>query len=215
MNFRKLVFGLSLCLLLIPAGRAGAQTGSDLGSWCSLMFVKAWEKPYMTARLEHRSFEKMSSTECWFAAVGAGYNFTKWLKADMGYEFWKIPSAGGVTVNKATLGVTASLVRDGLNVNIREKYEEAFSQDGSASGTLRSRLRAQYRIGSSRFSPYVMYEHFETIGTGWQRSLHYAGAEIRLADHHVLDLYYLYHLFPSGGATKGCNVLGVCYNLIF
>lgn len=201
-------------LAALPAGLS-ARTTADCGAWCTLSFVKSLGKPFVAARLEHRSFENLSATECWFAAVGGGYSFTGWFKADVGYEFWKIPSAGGAVVHKATAGCTASLVRDGLNVNIREKYEQSFGADGSLSGTLRSRLRAQYRIGSSRFTPYVMYEHFETVGTGWQRSLHYAGAEIKLADHHVLDVFYLYHLFPSAGATRGCNILGVCYNFVF
>lgn len=208
------VFLFGLCLLFAPSGGAAAQTSGDLGSWCSLMVVKAWEKPYLTARLEHRSFEKISATECWFAAVGAGYSFTKWLKADLGYEYWTIPAAGGETVHKATAGVTATLGRDALSVSLREKYEQAFSGDGSSSGTLRSRLRAQYRTGGV-LTPYLMYEHFETVGTGWQRSLHYVGTEIRIADHHALDVYYLYHLFPKGTATAACNVLGICYNLRF
>jgi len=209
---RKFILGLCACLL-IPVVNLSAETSADVGSWCNLMLVKSWGKPYATARIEHRSYDNMSATECWFAAVGGGYGFAKWLKADLGYEFWQLPSAGGKTVHKGTLGLTASLVREGLNVNVREKFEQSFGS--SSSGTLRSRLRAQYKIGTSRFTPYLMYEHFQTLGTGWQRSLHYAGTEIVLADHHFLDFFYLYHLFPNGGATTGCHVIGVGYNFIF
>ena len=61
------------------------------------------------ARLEHRSFDSVRSTECWFAMVGGGYNFNKWLKGDLSYEYWSIPSAGKMDQHKAVLNFTETL----------------------------------------------------------------------------------------------------------
>ena len=203
-----------LASLLLLAGSASAQTNTDLGTWSSIQLVKPWAKPYLTARLEHRSFDHVTATECYFAALGAGTKVTPWLKADLGYEYWRVPSAGDITINKATAGVTATMSREALSVILREKYELAFYAGGRTSGTLRSRLRAQYVIPDSRFTPYMMYEHFQTIGEGWQRSLHYVGTEIRLTRAQSLDLFYMYHLFPSTAGISACNVLGICYSLV-
>lgn len=193
---------------------SSAQTSSDLGSWCSVNMVKSWGQPYVMARIEHRSYHNMKDTECYFAVAGAGCRVTDWLSADMGYEFWKLPVSGNATVHKGTLGATASIRRDGLSAHLREKYELAFSGDGSPAGTLRSRIRVQYKSSSSPFTPYIMYEFFNGFrAQPWQRSLHYVGTEIRLAQHHSIDLFYMYHMYPKAGGVAGTHTLGVCYML--
>lgn len=209
MTLSRHIFAALTALLLLSAN-AFAQSTTDLGSWCSLQLVKPLGDTYAMARLEHRSFEDIGATECYFAMAGGGYNFTKWLKADLSYEYWKIPSAGNLTTQKGVACVTATLKRDALAVSAREKYELAFT-DGAAGpkGTLRSRLRAQYSLGSAAVTPYFMYEFFNGFGnTNWVRSLHYFGADVKLGGRSSLDLFYMYHLFPGAGEIKACNVLG-------
>lgn len=204
-----------LSILAVLSGlsfNAGAQTEADFGSWCSLQVVKSFDRAFGTIRLENRTFESMSSTECSFAFIGGGYRITPWLTADGGYEFWNINAAGGLITNKAVAGLTASLKFDDLAFAWREKYELALPEGGDAYGTLRSRLRAQYSCGM--VTPYVMYEYFNGFsGTGWVRSLHYAGAEFRFAGHHCIDIFYMYHLFPKAGENMACNLLGLGYTL--
>ena len=205
---------LSITALLAIACCLRAQSSSDLGTWTSLQMVKGWEHTYATARLEHRSYDHISATEAYFGSVGAGYKFAPWLKADINYEFWQIPVSSSPTVHKGVLSVAATLKRETLAVSLREKYELAFTEGGSPYGVLRSRLRAQYTIPDSAFTPYAMYEYFNYTGTGeWQRSLHYAGLEIKLSKHHGLDFFYMYHLYPSGGDLKSSNLLGIGYVL--
>lgn len=214
---KKFLATLCTAASIALCGTLKAQTINDFGTWVSIHATKSWGKPFITARLEHRSFKSVSATECYFGMIGGGYALTPWLKADAGYEFWKIPSAGDATFHKATLGATGTLKKESLAVSIREKYELSFNAaGGSPSGTLRSRLRAQYSIPSSSFTPYVMYEHFQTLSTGsWQRSLHYVGTEIKLGGPNILDVYYMYHLFPSASGNSSCHVLGLCYMLVF
>ena len=214
---KKTVLTLTLCLAaMLSAGSRGfAQTSSDVGTWLSAQAVKSWGGTYAMARLEHRSFENMGATECWFAMAGLGYRFAPWLKGDVSYEFWKIPASGNVTTQKAVFCLTGTLQREGLAVSLREKFELAFAEGSSSpAGTLRTRLRAQYAIPSSAFTPYVMVEYFNGFsGSLWQRSLHYAGTEIRLSKHHSLDFFYMYHLFPKGSEISCCHLLGAGYIL--
>ena len=206
-----------ISVLLFFSLQASAQSESDLGTWSSIQLVKSFGAPYAMARFEHRSFESIHSTECWFAMAGGGYIFNSWLKGDLSYEYWSIPSAGNLIQHKAVLCLTETLKREGLAVSLREKYELAFTPSSqSYSNTLRTRLRGQYRAPDSAFTPYMMYEIFGSFdGKGWIRSLHYAGTEISLGGGHSLDFFYMYHLYDKGGLTGACHLLGAGYTFVF
>ena len=213
----KKVLFIILSFLVLFSAQTNAQSVSDLGTWSSIQLIKSMGATYAMARLEHRSFDNISDTECWFAMAGAGYNFNSWLKGDLSYEYWSIPSAGNMIQHKGVLTLNETLKREGLAVSLREKYELAFNPDTkSISNTLRTRLRGQYKAPDSAFTPYMMYEIFGSLdGKGWVRSLHYAGSEISLGGGHSLDLYYMYHLYDKAGMTGACHVLGVGYVLVF
>ena len=213
----KKVFLIILSALALFSAEAGAQSVSDLGTWSSIQLVKSFGAPFAMARIEHRSYESISSTECWFAMAGGGYNFNGWLKGDLSYEYWSIPSAGNLVQHKGVLSFTETLKREGLAVALREKYELAYNTtSGSFTNTLRTRLRAQYKAQDSNFTPYLMFEYFSSLdGKGWIRSLHYAGTEISLGKGHSLDLYYMYHLYDKAGLSGACHVLGLGYNFVF
>ena len=206
-----------LSALLLLSMQAGAQSVSDYGTWTSVQLVKSFGAPYAMARLEHRSFDHIRGTECWFAMAGGGYNFNSWLKGDLSYEYWSIPSAGDMVQHKAVFCLTETLKREGLAVALREKYELAYNPDAeSFSNTLRTRLRAQYKAQDSIFTPYAMYEIFNSFDTGkWVRSLHYVGTEISLGGGHSLDFFYMYHLYDKAGLTGACHLLGAGYTFVF
>ena len=213
----KKVFFLILSAIAVLSVKANAQSVSDLGTWSSIQLVKSYGAPYAMARLEHRSYDNIQGTECWFAMAGGGYNFNSWLKGDLSYEYWSIPSAGNMIQHKGVLSFTETIKREGLAVALREKYELAYNPDAkSFSNTLRTRLRAQYKAPESKFTPYLMYEYFSSLdGKGWVRSLHYAGTEISLGGGHSFDLFYMYHLFDKAGLVGACHVLGLGYNFVF
>ena len=213
----KKVFFLILSAIAVLSVKANAQSVSDLGTWSSIQLVKSYGAPYAMARLEHRSYDNIQGTECWFAMAGGGYNFNNWLKGDLSYEYWSIPSAGNMIQHKGVLSFTETLKREGLAVALREKYELAYNpESGSISNTLRTRLRGQYKAADSIFTPYLMYEFFSSLdGKGWVRSLHYAGTEISLGGGHSLDFFYMYHLYDKAGLVGACHVIGVGYNFVF
>ena len=213
----KRIIITTLAAFLLFSLNGSAQSVSDFGTWSSIQLVKSFGAPYAMARLEHRSFENMHGTECWFAMAGGGYNFNSWLKGDLSYEYWSIPSAGNMVQHKAVLCLTETLKRESLAVALREKYELAYNPDAkSFSNTLRTRLRAQYKARESIFTPYAMYEIFTSFDTGkWIRSLHYAGTEISLGGGHSLDFFYMFHLYDKAGLTGACHLLGAGYNFVF
>ena len=213
---KKLIIPLLSALMLLSA-QVNAQSVSDLGTWSSIQLIKSFGAPYAMARLEHRSYNSISDTECWFAMAGGGYNFNSWLKGDLSYEYWSIPSAGYMVQHKGVLTLNETLKREGLAVSLREKYELAYNPASkSISNTLRTRLRGQYKAAESIFTPYLMYEYFSSLdGKGWVRSLHYAGTEISLGSGHSLDIYYMYHLYDKAGLTAACHVLGLGYVFVF
>ena len=214
---KRTILTIATAFLLFSLN-GSAQSTSDFGTWSSVQVVKSFGAPYAMARLEHRSYDNVRGTECWFAMAGGGYNFNSWLKGDLSYEYWNIPSAGDMVQHKAVLSFTETLKREGLAVALREKYELAYNPDAeSFSNTLRTRLRGQYKAPDSILTPYLMYEFFSSFDTGkWVRSLHYAGTEISLGSGHSLDFFYMYHLFnDKGGLTGACHLLGVGYNFVF
>ena len=203
--------------LALAATPATAQVSSDLGTWSSIQLIKSFGAPFAMARLEHRSYDHISGTECWFTMAGAGYNFNSWLKGDLSYEYWSIPSAGDLVQHKGVLALTETLGRDGLSLSVRQKYELAYNPGAKAySNTFRARLRGQYKAPQSIFTPYLMYEYFSSFDSGkWVRSLHYAGTEISLGKGHSLDFFYMYHLYDKGGLTAACHLMGACYTFVF
>ena len=213
----KKAFVTILSVLVLCTAQANAQTVSDFGTWSSIQLVKSFGAPYAMARLEHRSYDHVSSTECWFAMAGGGYNFNSWLKGDLSYEYWSIPSAGDLVQHKAVLCLTETLRREGLAVALREKYELAYNPGAkSFSNTLRTRLRGQYKAPESIFTPYLMFEFFSSLDNGkWVRSLHYAGTEISLGGGHSLDFFYMYHTFDKGGLMAACHLMGAGYTFVF
>lgn len=197
---------LLVCLIIAAIPSAVADDG---GAWLSVQLNKNWSKPYAFARLEFRSNNKFKSTEAFFTAVGGGYKFAPWFKADLSYEYWRINPQ--INVHKAVLCGTGTLARDGLSLSIREKLEFAVNPESSDSNfTLRSRLRAQYDIPGGIFRPYLMTEIFSW--SSWIRSLNYVGTEIAIGSHHCIDLFYMYHL-PNG--SQPVHLLGAGYYFSF
>ena len=199
-----------LSAILVFSLQASAQSTSDLGTWSSIQIVKSFGAPYAMARLEHRSFNNIHSTECWFAMVGGGYNFNSWLKGDLSYEYWSIPSVGNMIQHKAVLSFTETLKREGLAVAIREKYELAYNPaTKSCSNTLRTRLRDGRLIQN----PVRELERYRGVKIAYQNVL--ICGEISLGGGHSLDLFYMYHLFDMAGLTGACHLLGAGYSLVF
>lgn len=220
---KKIIF----LFILLPVTLSAQRLSNDLGTWVSAQAIKNFDKAFATMRLEHRSFDDISATECAFAMAGVGYKFAPWLSGDLSYEYWTIPSVGdGIIVQKAVASFTASHRSGDLSTAFRAKYELAFSSTGGdPSHTFRWRLRVQYAPEGWRARPYAMAELFTGVNDpAWIRSLHYVGTEIPLGGGHMIDLFYMYHLFPKNVGNPlypqnvniaSCHLLGAGYFFVF
>lgn len=180
----------ALCFLPLSSY---SQDKSDFGSWEYIQVIKSFSpKSYGLLRIEDRTKNNLHDTEVDFGVIGAGMSFTKWLKADLSYEFWSI--SPNMKTDKIVLTSQATMVRGGLVNSFRQKAEWTMPRDGGEDNMVwRSKFQSQYRIPDSGFSPYLAYEIF--YNKSWIRSLHYVGTEYAIRYSPVsLDFFYLYHM---------------------
>jgi len=213
---KKIIDLRTLLLLLCLFAGTGlwAQNETDFGTWTSVQVNKSWDKPYFFFRGEYRTCRNVSACEAWFINTGGGYKFTPWFKADLSYALWKYPVSGNYTTHKGVLALHATLKRENLSFALREKYELAFTPS-AITHTFRTRLRSQYKFDEVPLTPYVMYEPFFCIGKGWVRTLHYIGTEIRIAPHHMIDVFYLYNMYSANSYMNSRHILGLGYYISF
>ena len=93
------------------------------------------------------------------------------------------------------------------NISIRERYMHTWRPD-SQKDELRSRLKVQYYIPDSRFSPYLAMEVF-TWGVKWMQTRHYVACDYKLTPWMQLEWYYMYYAFKEAPAE---HVIGIGLN---
>lgn len=156
---------------------------------------------------EHDNYQ-YKRLECWYTRLTVGYKITSWLKTDIAYDFMKEP---GYITHRGVYDLTATLKQGNLSVSLRERYIHSWSPSISKhSDVLRTRLKAQYSIPNSRFSPYLAVEVF--TWDVWKKTRHYVATTFEINDHFEIEGYYLYYTFSGAPAE---HVLGIGLNMEF
>ena len=199
-----LLAAILMAVLCIPA--QGAED-DDFGIWTAVTINKGWDKFYATGRVEYRSKENASQLDQFILRAVAGYKISPWLKADAGYDHIKGPSS---EKNRLLLSATATLKSGNLKASVRERYIRAWTVGGNASNVLRSKLKVQYSIQQSIVSPYLAVEMF--TWDKWNKTRHYAGAEIGFGKFSKVDVFYMYYTFDGKSAE---HVAGLTYSFSF
>jgi len=203
---RKLLLLSCLCFAL-PALAQEAEDNT-FGGWeffeVNYDFKKA---PFFASfYFEHDNYQ-YQRLECWYTRTTLGVKVLPWLKADVAYDFLMEP--GGVVTHKALLDLTGTLKQGGLKVSIRERYVHSWTPSAGKQGdVLRSRLKVQYAIPDSRFSPYLAIEVF-TWDT-WKKTRHYVACNYDINKTFQLEAYYLYYTFNNAPAE---HVIGLGVNI--
>lgn len=144
--------------------------------------------------------------DCWYTRTTLGIKILPWLKADVAYDFLKEPSA---VSHKLLLDVTGTLKSGNFKVAIRERYIHSWTPStGKESNVLRSRLKVQYSIPESRWSPYLAIEVF-TWGDTWKKTRHYVACNYDITSWMQLEAYYLYYTHNGRPAQ---HILGIGMN---
>ena len=147
--------------------------------------------------------------ECWYTRTSFGLKLFPWLKANLAYDYLRYPS---FITHKAVFDVIGTLKQGGLTVSIRERYMHDWTPSlGIQGDVLRSRLKVQYSIPETRFSPYLAVEVF-TWGDVWKKTRHYVACDYDLSKSVQLEAYYLYYAFNGLPAE---HIIGTGVNFYF
>ena len=202
---RKLLLMGLLCFSL----PAWAQEGEDntFGGWEFFEVSHDFGKTPIFASFyfEHDNFQ-YQRLECWYTRTTLGVKILPWLKADVAWDYLQEPN---YHTHKALFDLTGTLKQGNLKVSIRERYVHSWTPAlGTQGNVLRSRLKVQYVIPNSRFSPYLAIEIF-TWDT-WKKTRHYVACNYDINKTFQLEAYYLYYTFNN---TPSEHVIGLGVNI--
>ncbi len=203
---RLLLVFLPVVLLSAPAVAQGSEDNT-FGGWEFFEVNHDFRNSpvFATFYYEHDNYQ-YKRLECWYTRTTLGVKILPWLKFDVAYDFIREPSW---LTHKAVADLTASLKQGGLKVSVRERYQHGWTPEtGDQSDVLRSRLKVQYSIPGSRFSPYLAAEVF-TWGDQWKKTRHYVACDYDISDAVQFEAYYLYYAFNGIPAE---HVLGIGFN---
>lgn len=156
---------------------------------------------------EHDNYQ-YKRLECWYTRLTVGYKINSWLKTDVAYDFMQEPD---YVTHRGVYDISATLRQGNLSVSVRERFVYSWSPAISKhSNVLRSRLKVQYDMPNSRFSPYLAMEVF--TWDVWKKTRHYIATTYQINEHFEIEGYYLYYTFASAQAE---HVLGIGLNMEF
>ncbi len=209
MNRFKITILVAALSLLIP-GALQAQENDRFGGW---EFFKVNHEfgngPFFAKfyfEFDNFGFNRM---ECWYTRTSFGLKLFPWLKANLAYDYLRYPS---FTTHKAVFDVIGTLKQGRLTVSIRERYMHDWTPSlGTQGDVLRSRLKVQYSIPETRFSPYLAVEVF-TWGDVWKKTRHYVACDYDISKSVQLEAYYLYYAFNGLPAE---HIIGTGVNFYF
>lgn len=201
---------IALIFALLTVGlcfTARAQEDRRFGGW---EFVEInhdfGEGPFFASfYFEHDNFQ-YRTLDCWYTRTTLGVKVLPWLKADVAYDYLQEPSQH---THKLLLDLTGTLKSGHLKVSVRERYVHSWVPvTGGEGNVLRSRLKVQYAIPDTRWSPYLAVEVF-TWGDQWKKTRHYVAVNYDFSEKVQLEAYYLYYAFNGIPAE---HVLGIGMN---
>lgn len=200
-GLRKL--SLAIAMLLLSSTALPADT---FGGWEFIEINHNFKnsKWFITNYTEHDNIS-YSKFDCAYNRFTTGYNILPWLKFGVGYDFIIEPEKR--FTHRALAEITGTLKSGNLKASLRERYFHIWKPDGQ-SNELRSKLKVQYRIPDSKFSPYLAIEVF-TWGTEWKKARHYAACTYDFNSRMQLEWYYMYYAFKDNPAE---HVIGIGLN---
>lgn len=206
----KLILASSVIVFSFSVSAQEAETDDNtFGGWEFLEVSYSFKNSnwFTSLYFEHDNYQ-YKRLECWYTRLTIGYKINPWLETDIAYDFMQEP--GSVT-HRGVCDISATLKQGNLSVSLRERYIHSYSPSiGKHGDVLRSRIKAQYSIPGSRFSPYLAVEVF--TWDVWKKTRHYVATIYRINDHFEIEGYYLYYTFAGSPAE---HVLGIGLNMKF
>jgi opacity protein-like surface antigen len=150
-----------------------------------------------------------------FLKAGGAYNLINFNHYKKGWEIrhrYYFYSTGSVEVKRFTF-------------SLRERFQSTKRQGVEQTNTranpklyLRSRLKADYNIRKSKFTPYASVEFFNTLNDPQKNSMNQwrivAGVDYKLNKKNNIELYYRYHNYSEEDEID-IHFLGIGYSFKF
>lgn len=203
-----LIIGILLCSATVSA-QENESEDNTFGGWEFLEISHPIKNSnwFTSLYFEHDNYQ-YKRLECWYTRLTLGYKINSWLKTDIAYDFMKEPD---YITHRGVYDITATLKQGNLSVSLRERYIHSWSPAiNKHSNVLRTRIKAQYSIPESRFSPYLAVEVF--TWDVWKKTRHYVATTYEINEHFEIEGYYIYYTFASSLAE---HVLGIGLNMEF
>lgn len=185
-----------LLLFLLPVPLFAQEEVDDrtFGGWEFFEVNKDFGSSliYASFYFEHDNFQ-YRRLDNWYTRSIVGVKIFPWLKADVAYDFMKEPSR---ETHHAMFDIIGTLKLDNFTITLRERYRHSWDPAAcTQSNEMRSRLKIQYAIPRSRFSPYVAIEPI--TWAHWIKTRHYVACNYNITNWFQLEAYYLYYTYRS------------------
>lgn len=209
LKLKKLIPMLFTLITVTTVAQEKEQEDNTFGGWEFLEISHSFKDSnwFTSLYFEHDNYQ-YKRLECWYTRLTLGYKINSWLKTDVAYDFMQEPD---YVTHRGVYDISVTLKQGNLSVSVRERFVHSWTPAmGKHGNVLRSRLKAQYSIPDSRFSPYLAVEVF--TWDVWKKTRHYVATTYTINEHFELEGYYLYYTFAGSPAE---HVLGIGLNMEF
>lgn len=162
-----------------------------------------------------RPQEDFKRMEWFLTTAELNYKINPYFLAGGGYMSLAHYDASKELRNRYYFYATASYPIGRFNLSLRERFQSTFKvHTDPPKNYLRSMLNVSYRIGKSRFSPFVYAEVFnDTMGKMRAEKLRLStGSNYKLNKHNSFQLYYRYNTYNVEEPVNYRHCIGVCYS---
>lgn len=220
----RILFALIIVLLMPNA--IFAQDDVDASAWAIISVKKPLKHDWIALlRSEIHTKDHTSDMDYWYIAAGTGHKFNNWLRTDFGliYVGYHGPasstnSAYWRPIYRTYLSFSENKKVGPIRGTLREYWGycwmpettvEGNYKKGSAYHEFRLRLRLDYIIDHSKFTPYAYVEEWNK--SKLERIRYVGGVDYKMNKHNTIGAFYMwqdkYHSIDT-------HVFGIEYSLL-
>lgn len=178
---------------------------NDLGSWTAISVARPLSERFsLSTRLEQRTQNDFTDLNQIYGRSSLYWKPVSWLRIDQNLDYSYTPSGRRI---RYIPGLRASRKTEGgTSIYLRQWYMRIWyvGEDRDPGNTLRSKAGLSHRIGGKALTPHIDYEIFYWDKVSQHRF--YAGSRIKLGEGVLLDIFYLYQLYPV--RQSGTHIAG-------
>lgn len=232
---KKIGYYLFAGLLAIPV-TTEAQASNDFGIWSSVGISKSLSKKItLEGELENRTMDNSSQVSRWGLQLGGSYKVVKFLSLGAAYQFQYYNDTKYSDFqprNRFIVYGQGKYKWKFLSFSLRERFQLTTKDESDrikASGKIntykinpssvwRNRLKVEYDIHKSRFSPFVSFESFYQLnnpdGNDFEGLRYTIGTSYKINKRNFLDISGIYdkEINTDEPTNRSVISLGYTYN---